>query len=134
MAAFGPKELEGLIAHLMSPDNSVRGAAEATYHVWRQSPDALLSAVMQVLLNSSFDEARTMCIVLLRTLLTKPTEAIWDTASPASRKAVLSDLLVAVVNQANPSIRHKISLLIAEVGAKLLASSIFFFSPSLFLL
>lgn len=123
MAGIGPKELEELIVRLMSADNAVRGAAEATYHNWRQSPDALLAAVMQVLLSSSFTEARTMCVVLLRSLLTKASEAIWDAASPQTRQAVLSNLLVSVVNEATPSIRHKVNLLVAEVGAKLLSQS-----------
>jgi len=121
---IGPQELEGLIAQLMSPDNNVRGQAENVYRSWRQAPDALLAAVTQVLMSSTFPEARSMCIILLRTLLTKPAEAIWDSTSPQGKQAVLSNLLVAVVSEPTPTLRHKLSQLVAEVGAKLLSQKL----------
>jgi hypothetical protein len=112
--------LEALIAQLMSPDNPTRGAAESTYNSWKgQAPDALFAAVMQVLMNSSREEARSTCIVLLRSLITSSKDSVWDKIDPVTRKAVCSELLVAVVNESSPVLRHKLNLLVAEVGAKL---------------
>lgn len=126
--APGAKELEALIVQLMSPDNAARGVAEATYNSWKQTPDVLLAAVMQVLVNSSYEEARSMCIVFLRSLIASSKESVWDNTNPATRQSVCSDLLVAVVNESNHVLRHKLDLLVAEIGAKLVQLGTQFFS------
>jgi hypothetical protein len=123
--APGPKELEVLIVQLMSPNNPIRGAAETTYNSWRgQAPDALLVTVMQVLMNSSYEEARSTCIVLLRSLIASSKESVWDNTAPTTRQSVCSELLVAVVNESNPVLRHKLNLLVAEIGARLVQAGI----------
>lgn len=121
MAAIGPQELEALIGQLMSPDNAARGAAEATYAQWKNTPDVLLAAVMQVLLHSNIEAARNMCIILLRSLLTKASENIWGAIAQSTRQSVCENLLAGVVNESNPVLRNKFNTLVADVGAKLLA-------------
>lgn len=117
-------ELEALVLQLMNPDNIARGHAENVYNTWKQNPDPLLLAQVLLLRSSSKEEVRSMCVVLTRSLITKST-SVWDNISQQTKHAVKTEFLLALEHEPSSVLRHKLSLLIAECGAILMAKSMY---------
>ncbi|KAL6068524.1 Importin-5 [Balamuthia mandrillaris] len=118
------EEFETLITQLMSPDNNLRGQAEATFNnAVKQAPDQLILSLVQLLRSSGNQHVRELsCILLRKTLIGKAEESnkqegfFWHKLSATTRQATMNELLAAVQQEELPSVRKKLADAISELA------------------
>lgn len=105
---------ETLVGQFLSPDNAVRGTAEAQIQELRNLPDVLGENLVTVLRSSQNEQIRAVSAVLVRKTITKD---YWPGISPAAQAKLKAELLAAVENEPVGSIRKKISDTIGEIAS-----------------
>eukprot|EP01110_Echinostelium_bisporum_P009977 TRINITY_DN3465_c0_g1_i1.p1 TRINITY_DN3465_c0_g1~~TRINITY_DN3465_c0_g1_i1.p1 ORF type:complete len:1087 (+),score=415.45 TRINITY_DN3465_c0_g1_i1:159-3419(+) len=113
-------DFQTLLMKFLSIDNAVRGEAEQFYVNLKQSPDALIMSLLQVMKGTQDEALRSLCAVLLRQAYARDKELLWDKASPQVRQTLATEFLSMSETEASNSIRHKLCSGIAELGAILI--------------
>jgi len=102
--------MEDVLRRLQSPDNAVRGEAEAQFNAAKGSPSVCLE-VLAVLATASSDElVREAAAVLLR----RTTKELWSGADERVRLGVKSTLLQSIQGDYRDGLRKKVRLLRGE--------------------
>lgn len=109
-------QFEVLITHLMAEDNQLRGQAETTFNELKKSPDFLTSSLVELVRNSSQEQVRALCTILLRRVLSG-TDSLWNSITPQSQQTVKLKLLESIEKEQISNIRKKISDTISEIGS-----------------
>ncbi|EQC29287.1 hypothetical protein SDRG_12955 [Saprolegnia diclina VS20] len=113
-------EYEKMLWSLMSPDNSVRNVAEATFEGMKADSDGTLLHLLQVIRSPASDDVRGLAAVLLRRVLLRDEVSLWCNASDATQHSVKNDLLQVLTHEANPSIRRKLCDTVGELASSIL--------------
>ncbi|KDO17846.1 hypothetical protein SPRG_21795 [Saprolegnia parasitica CBS 223.65] len=113
-------EYEKMLWSLMSPDNSVRNVAEATFEGMKADSDGTLLHLLQVIRSPASDDVRGLAAVLLRRVLLRDEVSLWCNASDLTQHSVKNDLLTVLTHEANPSIRRKLCDTVGELASSIL--------------
>eukprot|EP00741_Cyanophora_paradoxa_P006672 tig00001030_g6453.t1 len=114
------QQFEQLCSSLMSPDNTVRGAAEQQFNEAKKHPDTLASALTQAMRVSQQDAVRSMSAVLIRRIMTRENETLWTAMQAATQQYVKTELVAAVESEPQHHIRNKICDTLSDLAALVL--------------
>ena len=135
MASAGQKidvvQLREALAGNLSPDNTIRTAAEAWFNSARaQSPASLVVSLMRVVSDASSElqnpqlvGARSLATVLLRRILTQSDDSVWLALPADHQTAIKAELLRLLVEEPTKTIRDKIGHVVGELASGLLGTS-----------
>ncbi|KAK3251341.1 Importin-5 [Cymbomonas tetramitiformis] len=117
-----PAAFEGLMRTLTSHDNAVRDPGEAMFNECKKQPDQCTTQLIQVLRSSQHEDARVMCAVLLRKVLTKDVHddegnTIWQFLRPETQAGIKGELLKSLLEEPSRSISKKVCDTISEIAA-----------------
>nr|GLL31765.1 importin-5-like [Ipomoea trifida]GMD14898.1 importin-5-like [Ipomoea batatas]GMD18000.1 importin-5-like [Ipomoea batatas]GMD19387.1 importin-5-like [Ipomoea batatas]GMD20739.1 importin-5-like [Ipomoea batatas] len=116
-----PAPFETLISHLMSSANEQRSQAEAIFNLVKQNdPNSLALKLAQVLTSSVHVEARAMCAILLRKLLTRDDSYIWPRLAASTQSDIKSVLLTCIQREEVKTIIKKLCDTISELASSIL--------------
>lgn len=109
---------EALIQQLMSADNAARSSAEKAFgQLAEQQPDALATELLTILCSSTADlGSRSESAILMRRVLIKKEEPMWDKVSPPVQGTVKQKLLELFSAEENHSLHRKISDVVSDLG------------------
>ncbi|CAG8467268.1 7180_t:CDS:10 [Paraglomus occultum] len=135
MAASGPSlvapdvitQLQNVLSNLASNDNNLRSQAERELndHWISSQPDLLLLSLAQLGCTHQNTHGRSFSFVLLRRIAFKQapnqiqkTEetTVWDALQEQSRKAIESQLILALSVEREQTVRHKVCDAVSEVA------------------
>jgi len=119
MASAG--EFEQILGAFLGNDNAVRRQAEAAIAEMRKQPDNILTYLTQYMRNAQVAPVRSLSAVLLRKMSNTGFEhgasmTTIQSASPQVQAAIRSELLAAIENEPEPSIRRQCADTIAAVA------------------
>jgi len=115
-------ELEQILIHLGNADSTIRGQAEAAFNKMKESPQALVMTLIHLLRAHNDLMIRISAAVLVRPLLVRQTESLWDKLTEENKAAIKQEMLVGLPSESNVSVRRKLCILTAELGALLVPS------------
>ncbi|KAI7835878.1 hypothetical protein COHA_010225 [Chlorella ohadii] len=108
---------EQLCAMLMSSQNEQRSQAEAVFAELKQHPDACAQQLVRTLRTSPSLEARALCAVLLRKVLTRDDASIWPGMSAPAKQAVKSEMLACIKEEQQRGVTKKVCDCVSELAA-----------------
>jgi len=112
-------ELEPLLQHLLSPDNDVRTNGEKVLDTLKgQNPEGLVRDLLHLLVNSQNDDVRLMAAILLRKILVRDDETVWDKLSGEAKMATKLGLLSSLVADQPKNRRRKVCDTVAEIASQ----------------
>eukprot|EP01111_Echinosteliopsis_oligospora_P006765 TRINITY_DN2110_c0_g1_i3.p1 TRINITY_DN2110_c0_g1~~TRINITY_DN2110_c0_g1_i3.p1 ORF type:complete len:870 (-),score=260.72 TRINITY_DN2110_c0_g1_i3:783-3392(-) len=115
-------ELEQVLTHLNNPDDTIRGQAEAAFNRMKESPSALVISLLQLLRASTNSATRISAAVFIRPLLVRQSDTLWDKLTEENKAVVKTELLQGLPTESIGSVRRKLCLITAELGALLVPS------------
>ncbi|VDN60043.1 unnamed protein product [Dracunculus medinensis] len=109
------QEFRYLISHMLSPENDARNEAEKRYD---QIPKATQGRLLFELFldNSAEFEMRSMCLILLRRLLSKDWDEVWPIWGEENQKGFCEQLLKLATEETHSVLRKRLCDVIAEVA------------------
>eukprot|EP01118_Nematostelium_gracile_P003268 TRINITY_DN1371_c0_g1_i5.p1 TRINITY_DN1371_c0_g1~~TRINITY_DN1371_c0_g1_i5.p1 ORF type:complete len:1087 (+),score=330.68 TRINITY_DN1371_c0_g1_i5:98-3358(+) len=116
-------EFENLISMLLSPDNNIRGPAEATYNTYKRQPDALIASLVAVLTSSNNDGVKMMSAVLLRRVIGKSSDSLLPVLQADTIAVLKQKLLQAIETEKISTTRKKLEDAISELAMAVFASN-----------
>eukprot|EP00301_Raphidiophrys_heterophryoidea_P025307 c8461_g1_i1.p1 GENE.c8461_g1_i1~~c8461_g1_i1.p1 ORF type:complete len:1083 (+),score=359.15 c8461_g1_i1:117-3365(+) len=112
-------ELEALLQHLMSADNDVRTEGERVFGEFKkQQPEQLVLGLLNLLTNSQSEDIRLMSSILLRKVLVRDDETVWEKLTPENKMTTKHALLSSLVPDQPKNRRRKACDIIAELASK----------------
>lgn len=111
---------EQLCALLMSSQNEQRSQAEAVFAELKKHPDACAQQLVRALRHSHSLEARGLCAVLLRKVLTRDDASIWPGISPPGKAAVKQEMLNCIREEPMRAVTKKVCDCVSELAAGIL--------------
>jgi hypothetical protein len=108
---------EQLCAMLMSSQNEQRSQAEAVFAELKQHPDACAQQLVRTLRTSPSLEARALCAVLLRKVLTRDDASIWPGMSAPAKQAVKTEMLACIKEEQQRGVTKKVCDCVSELAA-----------------
>ncbi|KAK9821719.1 hypothetical protein WJX81_003315 [Elliptochloris bilobata] len=116
--AGDPNAFSLMVSQMLSPQNEQRRAAEVLFSEAKKAQgDFTASSLVALLRHSQQLDARALCAVLLRKVLTKDDPSLWPTLSPNVQALVKSELLNCVREEQDRSIVKKVCDTVSELAA-----------------
>jgi hypothetical protein len=121
---FSMVSIGELLHQLLQPDNAVRQAAEALfYRLIRDDCEPTIITLFQVVTSDQVDlGVRKLSAVLLRRNLVDNEESVYFKLSTSSQQTLLAELVRAVKEESNESLRLLICDIAGELGGSILDS------------
>ncbi|KAL4452685.1 hypothetical protein ABPG75_008347 [Micractinium tetrahymenae] len=118
LAAGDAGAFEQLCAALMSSQNEQRSQAEAVFAELKKSaPDACAQQLVRSLRQSPSLEARALCAVLLRKVLTKDDASIWPHMTAPVKELTKQEMLNCIKGEQMRAITKKVCDCVSELAA-----------------
>ncbi|PSC74524.1 ARM repeat-containing [Micractinium conductrix] len=109
---------EQLCAMLMSSQNEQRSQAEAVFaELKKQAPDACAQQLVRSLRQSPSLEARGLCAVLLRKVLTRDDASIWPGMTDPVKALVKNEMLACIREEQMRAVTKKVCDCVSELAA-----------------
>ena len=121
-------QFEQMIGALMSTDNSVRSQAEEAFNQAKANADVLISGLITLLRTKQGDEmvgVRSMCAILLRKTIMQSASSsgsLIKTLSPAVLKTLQEQLILAIQEEPQRTIRKKVCDAVGQLAINLLSA------------
>lgn len=113
--AANMEEFDALMKKMMCPDNDARVEAEKQYDTIALPNKSQL--LFQLYLNTTVDlETRSMCLVLLRRILSSTWDELWPAWSKETQEQFCEQLLKSASEEENAMLRKRLADVIAEVA------------------
>lgn len=112
-----------LLGALMSQDNNVRNMAEQQYQATKSSDPNLLAIALVTCACGPFDFAvkQEACVLLRQNMrVLNQKEFLYNVVRPDVQHSIKSHLLVALEQETNNAVRHRICDVVGELGSYLL--------------
>jgi len=111
------QQFEQIILQNLTPDNAIRAQAEAAFNETKKQPDFCILSLVQLIRQSSHEQVRSLCSVLLRRSVISSDSSLWPLISAQTQQTVKVQLLEALEAEQLNHIRKKLSDAIAEVAS-----------------
>lgn len=117
LVAGDANAFEQLCAVLMSSQNEQRSQAEAVFAELKKHPDACAQQLVRSLRSSPSLEARGLCAVLLRKVLTRDDASIWPGMSAPAKEVVKTEMLNCIKEEQQRAVTKKVCDCVSELAA-----------------
>lgn len=127
------QQFKTIIEALMSPDNNIRGQAEAEFNKWKSGPPDVFLTCLVTLLKAppagtdaaGGEQVRSLCAVLLRKAVmqssqSQPGQSLISILSPAVAEAVKKELLECIQAEPQRNIRKKVCDAVGQLANSLM--------------
>eukprot|EP00301_Raphidiophrys_heterophryoidea_P019932 c4748_g2_i1.p1 GENE.c4748_g2_i1~~c4748_g2_i1.p1 ORF type:complete len:1121 (+),score=367.41 c4748_g2_i1:106-3363(+) len=109
-------DLPTLLQQLMSSDNNIRSEGERILEALKQNPEQLVSGLLNIAAaEQAPDDIRLMATLLIRKVLVRDEETVWEKLSPEQKMATKQTLLSLLLAELPKNRRRKICDTIAEI-------------------
>ncbi|KAF0980794.1 hypothetical protein FDP41_013277 [Naegleria fowleri] len=102
------QEFEQIIANILSHDNNVRNHAEQLFNASKSNPDFCVGSLLHLLRHSQHIHVRSLACVLLRKVITKTDDSLYESLTPQTQQLVKTELLQALAQETVSHIRSKL--------------------------
>eukprot|EP01119_Soliformovum_irregulare_P006133 TRINITY_DN1791_c0_g1_i1.p1 TRINITY_DN1791_c0_g1~~TRINITY_DN1791_c0_g1_i1.p1 ORF type:complete len:1082 (-),score=281.10 TRINITY_DN1791_c0_g1_i1:40-3285(-) len=113
------EQFEALVHQLMSGENDVRKNAEAAFQEMKKTPLYLCSSLVKLVRSSQHEAIRGLASVLLRRVIGRGTESVWEQLDQPNQAFVKTNLLEALRTEPIAHVRSKLGDAVAELAVSI---------------